>query len=83
MILWFHELISLVSTASIFRCHFPPNPHRFPIRMMHLSTQATLIAWPLAAEKEPPAPDHTPTKAVEARISTLKSSVPPNSEQMV
>ena len=48
-----------------------------------LSTQATLIASPLAAEKEPPAPDHTSTRAVEAPVSTLKPTDPPSSQQTV
>ena len=46
------------------------------------STQATLIASPLAAEKQrTPAPAPTPTKVVEARVSTGKPTAPPSSQQ--
>lgn len=49
-----------------------------------LSTQATLVASPLAAEKEHiPVPSPTPTKVVVAQPSIVRPTVLPNSEQRV
>lgn len=72
--------------AHVDRNEFPMpiSPRSSPVPEQEgapLSTQATLIASPVAAEKEPTPARPTSAKVVEPQVSTPKPTIPPSSQQ--